>query len=86
MCRIEVFDADKHGKDKSLGTAEISARDLNNSSVPRWFPLKGVKSGEILLNSELLAPGQRPAGYAGDGRLPVGQGDFFSSFKKMLKL
>ena len=35
--------------------------------------MKGVKSGEILLNSEFLAPGQSPSGYIGDGQYdPVG--------------
>lgn len=37
------------------------------SADAMWFPLKGVKSGEILLNTELLAPGQAPTGYSGDG-------------------
>ena len=69
---MEVFDSDKIGKDKSLGTVEISPRDLD-SNEPKWFPLKGVKSGEILLNSEFLAPGQSPTGYIGDGQYdPVG--------------
>ena len=72
MFRIEVFDSDKIGKDKSLGTIEISQEDLNSDS-PQWFPLKGVKSGEILLNSEFLAPGQSPVGYIRDGQYdPVG--------------
>ena len=63
------------GKDKSLGKVEISRDDLG-SNEPIWFPLKGVKSGEILLNSELLAPGQKPSGYAGDGQdAPVAGGD-----------
>ena len=64
---MEVFDSDKLGKDKSLGKVEISRADLG-SNEPIWIPLKGVKSGEILLNSELLAPGQTPTGYAGDGQ------------------
>ena len=64
---MEVFDSDKLGKDKSLGKVEISRADLG-SNEPMWIPLKGVKSGEILLNSELLAPGQSPTGYAGDGQ------------------
>ena len=69
---VEVFDSDKIGKDKSLGTVEISPRDLD-SNEPKWFPLNGTKSGEILLNSEFLAPGQSPSGYIGDGQYdPVG--------------
>merc|ERR1711860_449862 len=60
------------GKDKSLGTVEISPRDLD-SNEPKWFPLKGVKSGEILLNSEFLAPGKSPSAYIGDSQHdPVG--------------
>ena len=65
--RIEVFDKDKLGKDKSLGKVEISGDDLD-SSEPVWFPLAGVKSGQILLNTEILAPGQYPSGYVGDGQ------------------
>ena len=34
-----------------------------------WFPQKGTKSGEILLNTELLAPGESPEGYLGDGQI-----------------
>ena len=35
--------------------------------------MKGVKSGEILLNSEFLAPGQSPSVYIGDSQHdPVG--------------
>jgi hypothetical protein len=72
---VEVFDKDKLGKDKSLGKVEISRNDLG-SNEPMWFPLKGVKSGEILLNSELLAPGQKPYGYIGDGQdAPIAGGD-----------
>ena len=65
--RIEVFDKDKFGKDKSLGKVEISRDDLDTKE-PVWFPLAGVKSGEILLNTEMLAPGQSPSGYAGDSQ------------------
>ena len=39
-----------------------------DSKEPVWFPLAGVKSGEILLNTELLAPGESPSGYIGDGQ------------------
>ena len=70
--RIEVFDSDKLGKDKSLGKININSKDLD-AGTPQWFPLKGVKSGEILLNSEFLAPGQSPSVYIGDSQHdPVG--------------
>ena len=57
-----MFDSDKFGKDKSLGRIEFNPQDLDPRK-PTWLPLKGVKSGELLLNTELLAPGQQPAGY-----------------------
>ena len=66
LFRIEVFDKDKFGKDKSLGKVELTKRDLS-ASDPMWFPLKGVKSGDILINTEWLAPGESPKGYVGDG-------------------
>ena len=62
-----MFDKDKLGKDKSLGKVELSSHDLDAAEA-MWFPLKGVKSGEILLNTELLAAGQPPRGYTGDGQ------------------
>ena len=37
--RVEVFDADKLGKDKSLGIVEINPSDLN-SNEPKWYPLE----------------------------------------------
>merc|ERR1719391_1928497 len=64
---IEVFDADKIGKDKSLGQVEITPRDFD-SHEPKWFPLKGVKSGEILLNTDILPPGTLPPGFLGDAQ------------------
>ena len=36
---VEVFDADKLGKDKSLGKVELSLQDLDTGE-PRWFPLQ----------------------------------------------
>ena len=37
---VEVFDADKLGKDKSLGKAEINILDLT-ATEGRWIPLQG---------------------------------------------
>ena len=50
-----------------MGSVEIHPSDFGSNN-PAWFPLKGVKSGEILLNSEFLAPGQSPSGYIRDGQ------------------
>ena len=36
---VEVFDSDRIGKDKSLGSVEISQDDLIGDE-PKWFPLK----------------------------------------------
>ena len=44
----------------------INPRDIGSDEA-KWFPLKGAKSGDILINTELLAPGQSPSGYVGDG-------------------
>ena len=67
-----MFDADKLGKDKSLGKVEINPRDFYGNEA-KWFPLKGVKSGEILLNADILASGQSPYASAADGqRRPIG--------------
>ena len=38
LFRVEVFDKDKLGKDKSLGKVEVNPRDLD--SEPKWFPLQ----------------------------------------------
>ena len=55
---IEVFDHDKLGKDKSLGKLELSLDDIQDMSdsddAGRWFPLAGVKSGQILLSADVL--------------------------------
>ena len=54
-----------------MGSVVISPNKIGMND-PAWFPLEGVKSGEILLNSEFLAPGQSPSGF-GDGQYdPVG--------------
>ena len=62
-----MFDADKLGKDKSLGKVEINPKDFDGVEA-KWFPLKGVKSGEILLNADILAPGQSALGLGANGK------------------
>jgi len=42
LISVEVFDADRAGKDKSLGKVDIPAADLAASAQGRWFPLKGT--------------------------------------------
>ena len=44
------------GKDKSLGTVNISIAELAaiSEAEGRWYPLTGVKSGKILLSAEFL--------------------------------
>ena len=39
-----MFDADKFGKDKSLGKIEVNPLDLD-SGEPRWFPLQVYNTG-----------------------------------------
>ena len=72
-----MFDADKLGKDKSLGKVEINPRDFDGNEA-KWFPLKGVKSGEILMNADILAPGQSPYASAADGQQRPIRGILFS--------
>ena len=40
---VEVFDADKLGKDKSLGKVEVDLSEIT-SSEGRWYPLEGNKN------------------------------------------
>jgi len=56
---IEIFDSDKIGRDKSLGKLDIDVQDiLNNDGLDaKWYPLAGVKSGQVLLTSDFLQPG-----------------------------
>ena len=44
-----MFDSDRIGKDKSLGSVEISQADLIGDE-PRWFPLKVIDLWHILSN------------------------------------
>ena len=38
---VEVFDSDRFGKDKSLGSVKIS-QDALIGDEPKWFPLKVI--------------------------------------------
>merc|ERR1712013_827243 len=53
---IEVFDSDKIGKDKSLGKLDLDIADVlaMDGEEGRWYPLDGVKSGHILLMTDLV--------------------------------
>merc|ERR1711874_419795 len=52
--KIEIFDSDKFGKDKPLGSANIDLEDIiNNGSLKdAWIPLSGVKSGELKVSAD----------------------------------
>ena len=54
-----MYDSDKLGKDKSLGSIQLQREDFMTDG-PLWIPLQGAKSGEILLNTDILDPGQSP--------------------------
>ena len=74
LFRIEVFDSDRFGKDKSLGHAAIDPESLGNLE-PRWVHLNGAKSGEILVNTELIDPGYKPTEYDPNAAYPrLGEG------------
>merc|ERR1711874_5126 len=53
---LEVFDSDKIGKDKSLGKVAIDITGIlsMDGDEGRWFPLSGVKSGQVLLSADFL--------------------------------
>ena len=51
--KIEVFDSDKIGKDKSLGSANIDVKDLVHEPLQEaWIPLSGTKSGKIKVSAD----------------------------------
>ncbi len=69
---VEVFDSDKLGKDKSLGKVEVDVLDLAGSDG-QWFPLQGVKSGEILLSADLIPHGEEASALASNNALIKGK-------------
>jgi len=56
---IDVFDKDKFGKDKPLGSAQIDVADIQNGNVldKDWIPLSGAKSGQIQVSSDFTPAG-----------------------------
>jgi hypothetical protein len=82
--RINVLDHDKLGKDKSLGTLGLPVEQLladgQDPNFNRWYPLAGVKSGEVLIASHFLpfdpeAYHRRMSGHGLGSRQPSRQGD-----------
>ena len=64
--RINIFDHDKIGKDKTLGTITLPVQDLLNSSGPDsgdWLKLKGVPSGEVFVSTNFVPYDNDPEGY-----------------------
>ena len=53
---ILKFDSDKIGKDKSLGKLNLDVSDVLSFDWQggKWFPLTGVKSGQLLLSADFL--------------------------------
>ena len=56
---IEVFDNDKLGRDKSLGSLSLGLDEILQAPEGEalWYPLEGVKSGELLLAADFLPEG-----------------------------
>merc|ERR1719474_264338 len=85
--KVEVFDADKLGKDKSLGSTQVDVEDvINGSPIDKlWVPLSGAKSGKIQLSaafmpeSELDELKRRPSRDGKKGPAGYGDDDFGSS-------
>ena len=78
---IEVFDDDKLGRDKSLGTLSLGLDDILKAPEGEglWYPLAGSKSGELLLASDFLPVGADRSALAGEPGQPImggkGSGD-----------
>ena len=53
---IEVHDVDKHGRDKLIGNLDLQDAEIVNieGQEGKWFPLSGVKSGQVLPSADLL--------------------------------
>ena len=56
---IDVFDKDKLGADKLLGSTQLSVPDLQNHGDldKDWIPLDGAKSGEIQVSTDFTPAG-----------------------------
>jgi hypothetical protein len=54
-----------------------------DAGQPQWFPLKGAKSGQILLNTEFLAPGDIPSSET-SGSKPIKGNIFFNYFSRII--
>ena len=57
--KIDIFDEDRFGKDKSLGSAIMDVDEVMARGIvpPGWYPLKGVKSGQVLMSADFDAIG-----------------------------
>ena len=75
-----MFDSDRLGRDKSLGKLDLDPDNMD-AGQPQWFPLKGAKSGQILLNTEFLAPGDIPSSET-SGSKPIKGNIFLKLFFK----
>ena len=55
--RVDIFDADKLGKDKPLGSIDFPVDDVMRKGIipPAWYPLNGAKSGQILMTADFEA-------------------------------
>merc|ERR1719209_1762766 len=73
---IEVFDSDKLGKDKSLGKLTMDIIDVldMDGKDGKWFPLTGVKKGQILLAADFEDELGRSAGEVLDDLLKNNSG------------
>jgi hypothetical protein len=57
---IDVFDKDKFGKDKCLGSAQLDVADIQDGNIldKDWIPLSGAKSGKIQVSSAFTPTGE----------------------------
>ena len=71
--KIEIFDKDKFGKDKSLGTAHVDIQRIADGEPleAAWLPLEGVPTGSVQLSAEFEPdqPSRKHSGLGGAGAL-----------------
>ena len=52
--KVDIFDSDRIGKDKPLGSAYFDVDEVISKGIipPAWYPLKGAKSGAVLMSAD----------------------------------
>ncbi|QDZ18261.1 C2 domain-containing protein [Chloropicon primus] len=80
---LVLKDYNRVGKAKPLGSVKIDVQTLGErESVEDWFPLKGVPTGQVLVQVYRTKAGEENDGDEGGIRLTPDEGDNFSRKRK----